>query len=178
MTKLNGRARNYYCQMLCASHCVCSEGHRTSIIGRARHVLLFWHPSFNTQNQLPIPNVDTHHYVPSADPLMVLGVKLERIGTGHKLGWWPLWAKVACLVTLYKLESVKWWPFVLDLFWSPMKTHPAICIKMSSQSSQLFYMSNIAVSNLPCCAIFFFFQFLEDISTFCGATDTPVLDFW
>ena len=26
--------------------------------------------------------------------------------------------------------------------------------------------------------IFFFFKFLEDMSPFCGATDTPVLDFW
>ena len=46
-----------------------------------RHVLLFWHHSFNTQNQLPIPNVDTHYYIPSEDPLMVLRVTLDRLGT-------------------------------------------------------------------------------------------------
>ena len=28
------------------------------------------------------------------------------------------------------------------------------------------------------CHILFLFKFLEDISPFCGATDTPVLDFW
>ena len=27
-------------------------------------------------------------------------------------------------------------------------------------------------------AIFFFVKFLKDMSHFCGATDTPVLDFW
>ena len=25
---------------------------------------------------------------------------------------------------------------------------------------------------------FFFINFLEDMSPFCGATDTPILDFW
>ena len=24
----------------------------------------------------------------------------------------------------------------------------------------------------------FFYKFLEDMSSFCGATDTPILDFW
>ena len=28
------------------------------------------------------------------------------------------------------------------------------------------------------CPIFFFLKFLEDMSPFCGATDTPILDFW
>ena len=28
------------------------------------------------------------------------------------------------------------------------------------------------------CNSFFFLKFLEDMSPFCGATDTPVLDFW
>ena len=28
------------------------------------------------------------------------------------------------------------------------------------------------------CCKFFFLKFLEDMSSFCGATDTPVLDFW
>ena len=27
-------------------------------------------------------------------------------------------------------------------------------------------------------SFFFFFKFLEDMSPFCGATDTPVSDFW
>ena len=50
-----------------------------------------------------------------------------------------------------------------------------VCLIVEINLINCDYLKPNPIADFLC---FFFFKFLEDISPFCGATETPVLDFW